>query len=150
MSAVGRTGPFLAGCAIGAAAGFLLDPSHGARRRHLARDRVVSRARRRSREAVRRARYMEGVAEGMAHRAAKVVHPAHMDEPDDVTLSRKVESVAFREAGTPKGHVSVNAERGVVYLRGRLDTTEQIDALVRAAGAVEGVKGVENLLHTRG
>jgi osmotically-inducible protein OsmY len=148
VSPMGRAAPFLAGCAVGAAAEFLLDPSHGARRRHLARDRAFSRARRRSRDAVRRARYMEGIAEGMAHRAAKVVHPAHPDQPDDVTLSRKVESVAFREAGTPKGHVSVNAERGVVYLRGRLDTTEQIDALVRAAGAVEGVKGVKNLLQT--
>jgi osmotically-inducible protein OsmY len=149
VNPMGRTAPFLAGCAVGAAAGFLLDPSHGARRRHLARDRALSRARRRSRDAVRRARYMEGVAEGVAHRAAKVVHPAHPDQPDNVTLSRKVESVAFRQAGTPKGHVSVNTERGVVYLRGRLDTTEQIDALVREAGAVEGVKGVENLLHTR-
>jgi osmotically-inducible protein OsmY len=145
---MGRAAPFMAGCALGAAAEFLFDPSQGARRRHLARDRALSRVRRRSRDAVRRARYLEGVAEGVTHRAAKVVHPAHLDEPDDVTLSRKVESVAFREAGTPKGQVSVNAERGVVYLRGRLETTEQIDALVRAAGAVEGVKGVKNLLHT--
>jgi osmotically-inducible protein OsmY len=145
---MGRAAPFLAGCAIGAAAEFLFDPSHGARRRHLARDRTLSRARRRSRDAARRARYMEGVAEGMAHRAAKVVHPAHSDQPDDVTLSRKVESVAFREAGTPKGRVSVNAEGGVVYLRGRLDTAEQIHALVGAAGSVEGVKGVKNLLRT--
>jgi osmotically-inducible protein OsmY len=91
---------------------------------------------------------MEGVAEGVAHKAARTVHPVEHEPPDDVTLSRKVESIAFREAGTPKGHVSVNAERGVVYLRGQLDTSEQIDALVSAAGAVEGVKGVKNLLHT--
>jgi osmotically-inducible protein OsmY len=71
--------------------------------------------RHRSREAVRRGKYLEGVAAGLAHRAV---------------------------------HVSINAERGVVYLRGRLDSTEQIDALVRATGGVDGVKGVKSLLHT--
>jgi osmotically-inducible protein OsmY len=75
------------------------------------------------------------------------VHPVQREQPDDVTLSQKVESIAFREAGTPKGHVSVNAERGVVFLRGQLETTEQIDALVSAAGHVEGVKEVRSLLH---
>jgi osmotically-inducible protein OsmY len=143
-----RTAPFVAGCIVGATAEYLLDPSAGKRRRHVTRDKALSRIRRRSHEAVRRAKYMEGVAEGVAHRAAQTVHPAHHEPPDDVTLSRKVESVAFREAGTPKGHVSVNAERGVVFLRGQLDTSEEIDALVSAAGAVEGVKEVRNLLHT--
>ena len=84
----------------------------------------------------------------MARRAAHAVHPVQHEEPDDVTLSRKVESIAFREAGTPKGHVSVNAERGVVFLRGQLDSPDQIEALVDAAGAVDGVKEVKNLLHT--
>jgi osmotically-inducible protein OsmY len=44
--------------------------------------------------------------------------------------------------------VSVNAEGGVVYLRGRLDSEREIEELVRAAGAVEGVKRVESKLHT--
>ena len=107
--------------AAGAAAEYFLDPESGRRRRHLAHDRSLAMLRRRSREAVRRGKYLEGVAEGLAHRAAH----------------------------TPKGHVSVNAERGVVYLRGQLDSAEQIEALVHATGAVEGVKGVKNLLHTK-
>ena len=147
---MGRTAPFVAGCIVGATAEYLLDPGAGKRRRHVTRDKALSRVRRRKHDAVRRARYVEGVAEGMAHRAAHVVHPIHHEPPDDVTLSRKVESIAFREAGTPRGHVSVNAERGVVFLRGQLDSSEQIDALVSAAGAVEGVKEVRNLLHTGG
>jgi osmotically-inducible protein OsmY len=147
---MGRTAPFVAGCAVGAAVQYLLDPAAGSRRRHLARDKALSRARRGSRDAVRRAKYMEGVAEGVAHRAAQAVHPVHHEPPDDVTLSRKVESIAFREAGTPKGHVSVNAEGGVVFLRGQLDTPDQIDALVSAASTVDGVKEVKNLLHTPG
>jgi len=143
-----RAAPFVAGCIVGAAAEYLLDPTAGKRRRHLTRDKALARVRHRSHDAVRRAKYMEGVAEGVAHRAAHAVHPVHHGPPDDVTLSRKVESIAFREAGTPKGHVIVNAERGVVFLRGQLETPEQIDALVSATGAVEGVKEVKNLLHT--
>lgn len=44
--------------------------------------------------------------------------------------------------------MSVNAEGGGVYLRGRLDSEREIEELVRAAGAVEGVKRAENKLHT--
>jgi hyperosmotically inducible protein len=146
--AMGRAAPFVAGCIVGATAQYLLDPGAGRRRRHVARDKSMSRMRHGSRDAVRHARYMEGVAEGMAHRAAQAVHPAEHEPPDDITLSRKVETIAFRAAGTPKGHVSVNAERGVVFLRGQLDTPDQINALVDAAGSVDGVKEVKNLLHS--
>jgi osmotically-inducible protein OsmY len=136
--------------AAGAAAEYFLDRESGRRRRHLARDRSLALLRRRSREAVRRGKYLEGVAEGLAHRAVHTVPVGtREDQPDDVTLAQKVESIALRAAHTPKGHVSVNAERGVVYLRGQLDSAEQIEALVHATSAVEGVKGVKNLLHTR-
>jgi osmotically-inducible protein OsmY len=147
---MGRAAPFVAGCIVGATAGYLLDPGAGRRRRHIARDKAFSRMRRGSRDAVRHAKYMEGVAEGVAHRATQAVLHVEHEMPDDVTLSRKVESIAFRQAGTPRGHVSVNAERGVVFLRGQLDSPDQIDALVTAAGAVEGVREVKNLLHTPG
>jgi hypothetical protein len=135
--------------AAGAAAEYFLDRESGRRRRHLARDRSLAMLRRRSREAVRRGKYLEGVAEGLAHRAKHTVPISRRkDEPDDATLAQKVESIALREAHTPKGHVSINAERGVVYLRGQLDSPEQIEALVHATAAVDGVKGVKNLLHT--
>ena len=128
---------------------FVFDRRHATRRRHSARERGMAIARRRSRAAVRRARYLEGVAEGVAHRAAHAV-PGGNDQRealDDVSLARKVESVAFREAGVSKAHVSVNAENGVVYLRGRLESEREIEDLVRAAAAVEGVARVGNMLH---
>lgn len=135
--------------AAGAAAEYFLDRESGRRRRHHARDRSLAVMRHRSREAVRRGKYLEGVAAGLAHRAAHTVPVGKpKEEPDDATLAQKVESIALRAAHTPKGHVSINAERGVIYLRGRLDSTEQIHALVRATGGVEGVKGVKSLLHT--
>jgi osmotically-inducible protein OsmY len=45
--------------------------------------------------------------------------------------------------------VSVNADNAVIYLRGQLETDGQIEELVRAIRAIEGVNGVKNLLHTR-
>ena len=129
---------------------FLFDRRHATRRRHIARERGMAIMRRRRRAAVRRAKYLEGVAEGVAHRAAHAVpgRNGQREALDDVSLARKVESVAFRDAGVSKAHVSVNAEKGVVYLRGRLETERQIEDLVRATAAVEGVMRVENMLHT--
>jgi BON domain len=130
---------------------FFLDRQNGARRRHLARDRTRAVLRRRSRDAARRAKYLEGVAEGVAYKAAHAVPGVggHKEPPDDVTLAQKVESIAFRRAGVPKGQVSVNADNAVIYLRGRLESDGQIEELVRATHAIAGVNGVKNLLHTR-
>jgi hypothetical protein len=137
--------------AVGALAEyFFLDRQHGARRRHMVRDRTGAALRRRSRDAARRAKYVEGVAEGVAYKAAHAVPGVggHKEPPDDVTLAQKVESIAFRKAGVPKGQVSVNADNAVIYLRGQLESDEQIEKLMRATHAIEGVTGVENLLHT--
>jgi hypothetical protein len=130
---------------------FFFDRQHGARRRHMVRDRTGAALRRRSRHAVRRAKYLEGVAEGVAHKAAHAVPGVggHKETPDDVALAQKVESIAFRKAGVPKGQVSVNADNAVIYLRGHLESDEQIEELVRATHAIEGVNGVKNLLHTQ-
>jgi hypothetical protein len=130
---------------------FFFDRQHGARRRHMVRDRTRAALRRRSRDAVRRAKYLEGVAEGAAYKAAHRVPGVggHKEPPDDVTLAQKVESIAFRKAGVPKGRVSVNADNAIIYLRGQLESDEQIEELVRATHAIEGVNGVKNLLHTR-
>jgi osmotically-inducible protein OsmY len=129
---------------------FFLDRQNGARRRHAARDRTRAALRRGSRRAVRRAKYVEGVAEGVAYRAAHALPGVggHKDPPDDVTLAQKVESIAFRKAGVPKGQVSVNSDNAVIYLRGQLESEGQIEELVRATHAIEGVNGVQNLLHT--
>jgi osmotically-inducible protein OsmY len=129
---------------------YFFDRQHGARRRHMVRDRTRAALRRRSRDAVRRAKYLEGVAEGAAYKAAHGVPGVggHKEPPDDVTLAQKVESIAFRKAGVPKGQVSVNADNAVIHLRGHLESDEQIEELVRATHAIEGVNEVKNLLHT--
>ena len=130
---------------------FFFDRQHGARRRHQVRDRARAARRRRARAALRRPKYLEGVAEGAAYKAAHGVPGVggHKEPPDDVTLAQKVESIAFRKAGVPKGRVSVNADNAIIYLRGQLESDEQIEELVRATHAIEGVNGVKNLLHKR-
>jgi len=75
----------------------------------------------------------------------------HAHEPvDDVELAHKVESIVFRDARFPKGRISVNAERGEVFLRGQVDEPELIEELAVAVWKVPGVRGVENLLHLPG
>ena len=69
---------------------------------------------------------------------------------NDPALARKVESEIFRPADAPKDKVNVNVEHGVVFLRGEVESREQADTLESAASSVDGVKRVENLLHTAG
>jgi osmotically-inducible protein OsmY len=83
-------------------------------------------------------------AKGAAHGAKSTVTPDR--QYDDVTLARKVESEIFRPADAPKDKVSVNVADGVVELRGELDDQSQVEELGKAAGKVEGVKDVRNLL----
>jgi osmotically-inducible protein OsmY len=126
---------------------YMLDPDNGRRRRHIARDKALKHLRRGSREATRRLRYREGVARGIAHHLASAPD-ATLDRPDDVTLARKVESAIYRDRSIPKGQLNVNAERGIVYLRGQLSTVEQIDRVLDHARTVMGVQAVRSLLHT--
>ena len=134
--------------ALGAAAAYFLDPDNGARRRNVARDWTTARLRRGAEEAQRKAQYAQGVATGVAQQAKQAVPGGEQKEPlDDVTLARKVESIIFRPEDAPKDKVSVNAEDGVVYLRGELESRDEIDELVKAANGVDGVRRVENLLH---
>ncbi len=74
-------------------------------------------------------------------------HPKHYD---DATLKDKVESELFRDEHEVKGSISVNAQEGVVQLRGQLPSQDLIDALVVRTKQIHGVKDVESLLHLPG
>jgi len=50
----------------------------------------------------------------------------------------------------PKGQINVNAENGVVVLRGQVEESELIRDLEAKTRKVQGVREVENLLHTPG
>jgi osmotically-inducible protein OsmY len=139
----------LIGAAIGAAAAWFLDPNDGARRRNTARDKTIKYARQGKEEAARKATYAGGTIKGKATAAA----PGTSREPagerlNDPALQAKVESEIFREADVPKGRVVVNVESGIVFLRGEIQDRATIERLREAAANVDGVRGVENLLHT--
>ena len=121
MSIVRKAGLTTLAGAAGAAAAYMFDPDRG---------------------------YAAGTATGAAKRATGA--GAGTDSLTDVALARKVESTIFRPEDAPKGRVSVNAEDSVVFLRGEVETQDQIEMLVRGAEHVEGVREVRNLMHLPG
>jgi osmotically-inducible protein OsmY len=89
---------------------------------------------------------------GQIKGAATSVTPGAGREPaeerlNDPALARKVESEIFREGDVQKGDISVNAEYGVIYLRGQISDAGAMEELVKRARAVDGVRAVENLTH---
>jgi len=136
------------GIAVGALLEYFLDPRAGRRRRHSARDRAMSRMRRGERRAAVRVRRAESHAVGIARRTFNARRrPAPLD---DVTLAHKVESEIYRRTGVPKGHININAEEGVVFLRGLVNRQEDIERIEVATRRIAGVREVENLLHLPG
>jgi hypothetical protein len=132
------------GLAAGVALEFFLDPRSGGRRRHHLRDRVKATVRRRARGVERQTRYEVG-------KVAGITHPQHeAAELDDISLVHKVESELFRDRSIPKGRISINADRGIVVLRGQLDDAQEIQRIGREARKVAGVRDVDNLLHLPG
>jgi BON domain len=140
---------FLRGFLYGMLAAYFLDPQLGHGRRALARDRLRSRLRRAIRRGERVQRYAAATARG---KTQAFLHRREMPKPppDDATLAHKVETIVFRDPGVPKGQISVNAEDGVVWLRGEVPSQAMLDALVERTRSVAGVRRVESLLHLPG
>ena len=89
---------------------------------------------------------------GQLKGAAGNVTPGAGREPaeerlNDPALAAKVESEIFRDDAFEKGKISVNAEYGVIYLRGEVPDRGSIEELATRARAVDGVRAVENLTH---
>lgn len=139
--------PFYISAAVGGAAlAYFLDPQNGRRRRHQSRDRTLSLARQASKRGRKLVHHVRADAAGTARRAVHAVRPSAEVELDDATLVDKVESIVFRRRDVPKGQININAENGVVYLRGRVERPELVETLEARVRKVRGVKGVENLL----
>ena len=130
--------------AIGAALAYFFDPDSGRRRRKMLADKAGKYARRGAQQAQGVGAQAQGLKKRAAHREEQP-----KPQPDDVTLARKVETEIFRDAEVPKGQINVNAEDGVVFLRGEVQP-DLIEDLAAKARDVQGVRGVENLLHAPG
>jgi osmotically-inducible protein OsmY len=136
------------GAAGGAAGAFFLDPQNGKRRRHVAFDRATALMRRGAAESERRARYAAGVAKGAAYEASGAGDGERsLPDPD---LANKVRSEIFRGPDVPKGDVNVNAENGIVYLRGEVPDSEVRQALESQARQISGARDVVSMLHLPG
>ena len=140
---------FILAAVVGAAFAFFLDPDRGRGRRAVAADRLAGALRRGARKAERARRRVASDAYGMAE---KMKHADRDDVTalDDATLAQKVMSELFRDPRVPKGSINVNAENGVVYLRGELETPDVISEVLERARRIAGVVDVENLLHLPG
>jgi osmotically-inducible protein OsmY len=136
---------FAFGAAIGAALVYFFDRENGRRRRKDA----IKRTAKAFRQAGRRGQGAVAQTRGLKQKATHL-REREKPQPDDVTLARKVESEIFRGPDVPKGQINVNVEDGVVYLRGELEQPDLIEDLGAQARKIQGVLGVENLLHVRG
>lgn len=132
--------------ALVAALMYFFDRQNGKRRRHMAADRTAGFFRRKARLLDRGRRRAVSTGHGAVQKAK---HRNEEEKPkfNDATLKAKVESEVFRDARVPKGRVDVNAENGVVYLRGEVDSPDLVAELEEATRKVHGVRAVENQLH---
>jgi hypothetical protein len=142
--------PFYLAAAVGGIAiAYFLDASSGRRRRHTMRDRARSLGRHGFRRAGKLVHHAGSDTYGLGQRLLHRL-PGPGPDLDDATLAHKVESVLFRDRDVPKGEINVNAEKGVVFLRGQVERPELVETLEARVRKVRGVRGVENLLHTPG
>ena len=139
-----RIPTFLLGAASGAAAAYFLD----ADRRAAVTGKASAAASSGASTVSSNARYAAGKAKGAA--SAVTPSPTRLEDADDVTLARKVETEIFRAPDAPKGDVSVDVQGGIAHLRGEVADDEWADRLAAEARNVDGIKGVENLLHEPG
>jgi len=150
---VGRRGPgpgaFLlvgaAGGALGALAAQLMDPDRGRSRRARYADQATAMAR----DAGRALRHGGRVARATIAGKSAALTQGHGGAvmPNDAALAGKVETELFRNPDVPKGAINVNAEQGIVVLRGEVPDAAMREHLEHAARKIPGVWEVENLLH---
>ena len=138
----------LAGMALGALLMYFFDVDHGNRRRNMAVQRGSKLMRQAAQTAGNTGRRMSSELAGK--RQALLRSRDHHEELDDATLAHKVESVLFRDPSVPKGDLNVNAEHGVVVIRGQVQDPTQMARIEQMVRGIDGVHEVHSLLHTAG
>lgn len=137
------------GALVGAAAALLLDPRAGARRRALTRDKMAHYARVLGRVTLRRARMVPGPIRGRLHaigRATPWREP--VNGYDAEALKHRVESTLGRDFNLPLNTVNFDVVDSTVRIRGTVADEATAERILKKAASVEGVRGVQSLLHT--
>jgi osmotically-inducible protein OsmY len=138
----------LLGAALGAAAALLFDPDRGRGRRVRLADQAGALARHTRRSARRQRRLILARANGSI--SALRARGQASSPANDATLKERIESELLRDRAIPKGAININAEQGIVVLRGEVPDAAMRATLEERAGAIRGVWYVENLLHLPG
>ncbi|MBW3625285.1 MAG: SRPBCC family protein [Armatimonadetes bacterium] len=131
----------LFGLGIGAGMMYLMDPNQGDRRRALLRDQATHALHATEDSAGKTVRDMRNRTKGFVAEMQSAMHPE--DVSDEVQVAR-VRATLGRVVSHP-GSIEVTANNGEVTLSGPVLDSEK-DALLRAVGAVRGVKGIDNRL----
>jgi hyperosmotically inducible periplasmic protein len=139
-------GSVTAALGAGMAAMYFFDPDRGRSRRAQTVDRIGSTLRRGGRRAGQAARRASAEAYGLSQQVRHMGPDAGVPE-NDAVLSHKVETVLFRDPGIDKGRININAEDGVVVLRGTAESPERIRDIEDRVRAIDGVKDVRSRLH---
>ena len=134
---------------------FLLGAATGAARHPTSSTRRAAARRRDARPGARRPRGAgQGreprVAAGKAKGAVREVTPSGPADVDDIDARPQGRDRDLPRARRAKGDVSVDVAAGVVYLRGEVADEQWITRSATRREKVDGVKGVENLLHRPG
>jgi osmotically-inducible protein OsmY len=138
---------FLIGLGAGALLALFADPASGKRRRAMARDKAGAYRRRSSKQLAAGGR---SVRSGIQARKAQLAHRAPVERDyDDATLTDHVRSELGRDPLAHQG-ILVNAQKGVIQLRGQVGSEDDIEELVKRTEEINGVRAVENLLHVPG
>lgn len=153
-----RSGPGWLGAALlagvaavgGAVAAWLADPQRGRGRRAQLADQGMATARRVVRRGERAARSIGANASAAVRSAQHARGPGGTGATDDVTLAARAETELFRDPDVPKGSINLNAERGVLVLRGQVPDAGMRDRLGEQAEKVDGAWSVQNLLTVEG
>jgi hypothetical protein len=140
---------WLAAGAAGALGMYFLDPDRGRGRRSLARDRLGESVRRGFHALGRTGRGAAAGSHALVQQA-RHRHPEEWSVPNDATLAQRVRSELFRDPDLPTERITINAEAGIIVLRGEIERPDQIRAVEDAVSGMAGVRGVRNLLHLPG
>lgn len=133
--------PILTAFGIGAGLMYFLDPVRGARRRALARDRIVHGLHALDRIVEKGARDLTCRARGLVADTQALFHDD--DVPDEV-LKARVRSKLGHAVGHPHA-IDVAVHQGRVELRGTI-LAEDFDGLLATVAVVPGTRGVESRL----
>jgi osmotically-inducible protein OsmY len=124
---------------------YLFDPDRGKTRRTQMKDRIGGLLRTAQQRAGRTGRRAASDVAGFKDR---VIHAGDTAPPNDPALAAKVESEVMGRY--PQLSINVNAQHGVIGLRGEVSTEDLRSEIEQAVRKVTGVIDVDNLLHLPG